>query len=372
MAPERDDRLKDFVETAAIGLHWVGADGTILWANPRDYEPLGYTEAEYIGHNITEFHVDALVIEDILKRLGAGERIHDYQARLRCKDGSIRTVAITSSVLFDGEQFVHTRCFTRDITEQKEAEEKLALTIQKLTAEVARRERVEDELRRANVMKDEFLAVASHELRTPLQTLKLATESVLANSDASFDDRTRRRLSTMDRQANRLVHLVNTLLDVSQLTAGMVVLERTAVDLAALVRTVIDRVISEVPDVDIKLRVAEGALIGQWDSERLEQAISNLVGNAVKYGAGKPIEVHVMRVDDRARLEVRDLGIGIAVADQARIFQRFERAVPATHYTGFGVGLWIVRQFAEAHGGTVGVVSELGSGATFILELPLT
>lgn len=112
--PSAEDLL-DFVYTAEIGLHWVTADGTIQWANPADYEPLGYSAEEYIGHNITEFHADAAVIDDMLRRLASGERLRDREARLRCKDGSTRKVLITSSVKFDeAKNFLHSRCFTID------------------------------------------------------------------------------------------------------------------------------------------------------------------------------------------------------------------------------------------------------------------
>lgn len=117
--------LRDFVETASIGLHCVGPDGTILWANQAELDLLGYTRTEYFGHHISEFHADAAVIEDILTRLSAREKLHDYEARLRASDGSIRYVLINSSVLFENGQFLHTRCFTRDITERKLTEEAL-------------------------------------------------------------------------------------------------------------------------------------------------------------------------------------------------------------------------------------------------------
>ena len=114
--------LLDFVDTAAIGLHWVASDGTILWANPADYEPLGYSEEEYIGRNIVDFHADADTISDILRRLSAGERLQNYTARLRCKDGSTREVMITSSVRFDETgAFLHTRCFTVDMSRVRRA-----------------------------------------------------------------------------------------------------------------------------------------------------------------------------------------------------------------------------------------------------------
>jgi PAS domain S-box-containing protein len=122
---QRERELSDFIENAAVGLHWVGADGTILWANECELHLLGYTREEYIGHNITEFHADGEVINDILRRLKNKETLNDYEARLRSKDGSIRHVLINSNVMWDADKFVHTRCFTRDITERKQVEEEL-------------------------------------------------------------------------------------------------------------------------------------------------------------------------------------------------------------------------------------------------------
>jgi PAS domain S-box-containing protein len=115
--------LKDFVENAPIGLHWVGADGTILWANQAELDLLGYRREEYIGRNITDFYADRTLIEGILERLSRGEVLRDVEARLKAKDGSIRDVMISSNVLFEGGRFIHTRCFTRDITEKKKARE---------------------------------------------------------------------------------------------------------------------------------------------------------------------------------------------------------------------------------------------------------
>jgi PAS domain S-box-containing protein len=122
---QREEELTDFFENAAVGLHWVGPDGTILRVNQAELDLLGYTREEYLGHNIVEFHVDEGAITDILQRLTANETLDNYEARLRCKDGSIRHVLISSNVRRDNGKFVHTRCFTRDITERKRFEDDL-------------------------------------------------------------------------------------------------------------------------------------------------------------------------------------------------------------------------------------------------------
>jgi PAS domain S-box-containing protein len=117
------DDIVDFFENGVLGLHLVNADGIIVRANQAELDLLGYSRDEYIGHHISEFHVDAAVIEDILQRLAGNETIRNYEARLRAKDGSIKHVLISSNVRWHEGRFLHTRCFTRDITDRKKAEE---------------------------------------------------------------------------------------------------------------------------------------------------------------------------------------------------------------------------------------------------------
>ena len=111
--------LTDFFENAAIGLHWVSSDGTVIRVNQAELDMLGYSREEYVGHNIADFHVDQDAIKDILSRLQAGEVLSDYYARLRCRDGSVRHVRVNSSVFREQGRFVHSRCFTRDITDRR-------------------------------------------------------------------------------------------------------------------------------------------------------------------------------------------------------------------------------------------------------------
>src|SRR6266850_2536143 len=121
--PQLGKELSDFIEKAAVALHWVAEDGTILWANDAELRFLGYSREEYVGQNITKFHVDGPVVVDMLERLKRNEELHDYESRLRSKDGTIRHVSISSSVYREDGRFVHTRCVTLDITEQKKVSE---------------------------------------------------------------------------------------------------------------------------------------------------------------------------------------------------------------------------------------------------------
>jgi PAS domain S-box-containing protein len=163
--------LRDFVENAPEGLRRVGPDGLILWANRTELDMLGYKREEYIGHHIAEFHADAPVIEDFLARLASGETLLEREARMVCKDGSIRHVLVNSNALFEGGKFIHTRCFTRDVTDRKRDEEKLVSDYERESAARAVAEA-------ASRSKDEFIAVVLRVLRSPLNVI-LGSDSML-------------------------------------------------------------------------------------------------------------------------------------------------------------------------------------------------
>lgn len=122
-----ESELTDFFETASIGLHWVGPDGTVLRVNQAELDMLGYAREEYVGHHIAEFHFELSAIEDILGRLLAGEVLHNYEARMRCKDGRVKHVSINSSAYREDGKFIHSRCFTRDVTDRKRTVSRLGL-----------------------------------------------------------------------------------------------------------------------------------------------------------------------------------------------------------------------------------------------------
>jgi signal transduction histidine kinase len=185
-------------------------------------------------------------------------------------------------------------------------------------------------------------------------------------------DKLKRNSETAMRQTKRLMSLVEQLLDVSHLTMGRLGLLPEPVDLVGVVGDVVDRFQPIARDAGCELLVTgPEQLVGHWDRARIDQIVSNLLSNAVKYGRGQPVEVTVDSSEGVATLVVRDRGVGIAESDHARIFERFERAVGAHNYGGFGLGLWIARQLVQAHGGTISVESALDQGASFTLTLPL-
>jgi signal transduction histidine kinase len=227
----------------------------------------------------------------------------------------------------------------------------------------------------AITLRDNFLNVASHELRTPLTSMRLHIDAFARTmTDRAEDESTRgflARVTTLQRQMGRLERLVDELLDASRIASGHLELRPEEVDLAALVQEVCGRAPEELGSGTTSIAVRAGRPVtGLWDRLHLEEVFTNLLGNAIKYGGGKPIEVCVEASGQTARLMVVDQGIGIAPADQGRIFQQFERAASERHYSGFGLGLWIARQIVEAMGGTISVISEVGKGSTFMVELP--
>ncbi|RKH65677.1 GAF domain-containing protein [Corallococcus aberystwythensis] len=234
------------------------------------------------------------------------------------------------------------------------------------------------EAREAVRQRDEFLGIASHELKTPLTPLSLKVQLlqkqvvVLAREGKEVPtERVAEALDVVQRQVRRLSGLVDNLLDVSRITAGRLRLEMEELDLASVAAEILYRFSAAAAQAGTELGLeAPVPVVGRWDRLRLEQVVTNLVSNALKYGAGQPVVVGVEAHGSLARLTVRDHGIGIAPDDLARIFERFERAVSDRHYGGLGLGLYITRQIVEAFGGKVSAVSTPGEGATFILELP--
>jgi signal transduction histidine kinase len=218
----------------------------------------------------------------------------------------------------------------------------------------------------------ELIGVASHDLGTPLQALQLMLGK-LRRTPPTDADKLREGLTAAVRYTQRLGRLLHNLLDLSRLGSGRMELELGEVDLAELAHEAVARHAEQAAEAGSRLVLdVQLEVVGWWDRLRLERVLTNLLSNAFKYGKGRPIEVRVERTDGHGRLRVRDHGPGIPREQQRYIFERFKKApTEGEKKEGFGLGLYIVRQLVEAHGGTVRVDSEVGEGATFTVELPL-
>jgi PAS domain S-box-containing protein len=494
---EREEEFADFFENAVEGLHQLGPDGIILWANKAETALLGYARYEYIGHHISEFHADEEVIKDILTRLAAGETLQDYEARLRCKDGTIKHVLIHANVLRRDGKFVHGRCFTRDITDRKQAEEALrakkdeldatvrqlnailqqmpsavvvveaasgklvlsndknaaifrrptvplgdslvglrddgreiephewplsrsittgevvtgeeaqiirgdgthgwirinsspiraedgatvggVVTYEDVTKEVLAKRKLESilqELENASLLKDDFLATISHELRTPLNAI-LGWIRML-RSDTLPPEKRDRALEIIERNANAQTVLIEDLLDISRIISGKLRLDVGAVDLPGVVENAIDTVRPAADAKNVTLHQTidprAGPILG--DADRLQQVVWNLLTNAVKFTpANGAVRIAVRKRDSLIEIIVADNGQGIESDFLPKVFERFRQAdaAPTRKHGGLGLGLAIMRQLVELHGGTVKVESDgLGKGATFTVCLPIS
>jgi PAS domain S-box-containing protein len=351
---QRERELADFFENATEGIHKVGPDGSILWANRAEYGLLGYAADEYIGRPITEFHADPEVAIDILNRLKQGESLVNFGARMRCKNGTIKHVLISSNACLENGQFAYTRCFTRDVTPQWQAEQSLL---------------------EANRRKDEFLATLSHELRNPLAPIRNALELIESEHDES---RTRSAAACIiDRQVTHLTRLVDDLLDVSRITRDKIELRKEDVDLATVIRTAVEtsRPAIDTARHDLQITLPGHPVQLRADAARLSQVFANLLNNSAKFTpVGGKIAIEVRRDGRDVIVSVRDNGIGISADALAYVFDMFRQADQSLEKTqgGLGIGLTLVRRLVELHGGSVNAQSEGdGKGSEFTVRLPL-
>lgn len=247
-----------------------------------------------------------------------------------------------------------------------------------MVEDVTERKMIEEELKVALRIRDEFLMVASHELKTPLTTLQVLLHSTQKTAEKEMPKECSEviipRLLKAEKQTERLGQLIKNLLDVSQMSSKRLKVEiKIGVDISKLVTDVVNKVDEDFERENISLKTnIEQNVVGEFDPLRIEQVLTNLLSNAKKYGNKNPIELIFKRCGKKARIEIKDQGIGIPKEKQYLIFERFERAVDEHSYKGLGLGLWIVKQLVETHHGKVWVESKVSEGSTFLVELPLT
>ena len=233
------------------------------------------------------------------------------------------------------------------------------------------------ELEHAVRMRDDFMSIVSHEVRTPLNGLILETQlrkmHLARDNAAAFTlDKMKAMVERDERQIQSLIRLIEDMLDVSRIRTGKLSIRPSRFDLSVAVGNLLESFAAQVSAAQSSVNYRAGQpVIGQWDEFRIEQVVSNLLTNALRYGAKKPIDVSVYVQGDQAVIEVTDQGIGISEENQQRIFQQFERVAGSHVVTGLGLGLFISEQIVAAHNGQITVRSTLGEGAMFRVCLPL-
>jgi PAS domain S-box-containing protein len=352
------ENLRDYA------IFFVDLNGDVGTWNSGAERMIGYRPDQIVGRNFSILYPPEEVKEGRPRRdleIAVRDWRVEYEGWRVRKDGSRFQAEVAMWVLYnDSGMTVGFVISIKDVTERNRAQEERTLRV---AAESALRER------------DDFLSMASHELRSPLAALKLYLQTIgdelksgsLERAIAKLPE----RLERIRKQADRVEALINRIMTVSVVAAGQIRLVPQNVDLSALTSAVIADMTDAAHQANCEVSLqTPGPVHGVWSPEHIEEVVRNLLQNALKFGRDKPVQVEIRADETYAWLTIKDHGIGIAQADQERIFERFQRAVNPLNYGGFGLGLWISAQLVKASGGKISVRSKPGQGATFTFSLP--
>ena len=357
--------FRSIFELSPVGIANIAPNGDFIRANRSLKNLLGYTEAELKNLKFTD------VIHPDDKNMEADKDYAEVQKRFISKTGKMIWVQVyISAVRNEINELLHYIVIIDDVTEQKIAEE----TREKI---LKQEQEARHEAQKAVAIREEFLSIASHELKTPLTALTLQIQLInrLVKQER-FKDLSHEKRSLLTRLSEqnlqRFSKLIDDLLDVTRISRGHLIIKKEEINLTELIKEVIDRfqmeLLSSGSDIEFKY---DNDVIGFWERLRIDQVVTNLLSNAIKFGEGKKIIIDLHVSHDTAKLSVQDFGIGISKENQIRIFEQFERAVSSKSFGGLGLGLYIVKQIVEGHGGSITVESEPGKGSKFVVELPL-
>jgi len=354
---ERFRALVSSVKDYAIFM--LDPSGNVETWNAGAERAKGYRADEIIGQHMSRFYTP----EDLSRGLPATllaqavreGRVESEGWRVR-KDGTRFWADVVITALVDDRgRLTGFAKVTRDLTERLRAQE-----------EQLRLAHAEEAVR----LRDEFLSIAAHELRTPLSAVQLQLQALLERPDG-IDPRVRAKIERACRSGERLVTLVDTLMDVSRITSGSLTLSPSQFDLTAAVQEVVERFREHALRAGSVVSArSDGVLEGRWDRLRIEQVVTNLLVNALKYAAGTPVDIVLSGNEKEVTLTVSDGGPGIPESEWDRIFLRFERATSRRNFGGLGLGLYVARQIVEAHGGDIRLTRPRPKGAHFVIRLP--
>ncbi|MFL5814211.1 MAG: ATP-binding protein, partial [Bdellovibrionia bacterium] len=359
------ERLQRLFMEAPVGICvFDGPEHTFTLANPTFYAVLFGENRDFIGKTVREA-VPEVAGQGFFELLDgvyqSGESVIGTETPIHLKQADGTEKQFFVNFIYQAKRNAEGRI------------DGILAVVYDVTELVVARHRTEQALQ----SRDEFLSIASHELKTPLTSLHL--EAQIARRRLAKDESKAvempwigKLVNQTDKSILRLTRLVDDMLDVSRIATGKLSLQMETFDLCELAQEIADRMQAQVQaaGTTLTLMCCE-PVSGNWDRFRIEQVITNLLTNAIRYGHGSPIELSVSRNRDQAVLSVRDHGPGILPENMERIFQRFERGAAGSGISGLGLGLFICREIIERHGGHIFVESEQGKGATFKVLLPL-
>jgi PAS domain S-box-containing protein len=370
-------RLVEDIGDKFVIFSYRGDDGVLTYASGGLGTVFGLTHAETIGfcwEQVVAWHPDdiAFVHQYLVDVVAGVDRQHQFEMRFVHPNGEPRTLQVNQHPVWDDQgHLVAIEGIVENITERKQAEVQLQET--------------NEDLRRATRLKDEFLAAMSHELRTPLTAILGMAEGLLEEVFGPVSPQQIKALETLDRSGSHLLELINDILDVSKLESGQMTLDLTIpIDIMALCTSSLAFVQPQAQAKAIHLSTQFPDLLPRItvDERRLRQVLINLLSNAVKFTPEGGAVTLAVEVQDAAKpedptylcLSVQDTGIGIAEADQARVFDPFIQLDSALNrrYEGTGLGLGLVKRFVDLHGGHITLTSTLGEGSCFTVYLPYT
>jgi len=373
-----EERFRELFENAndVIFLHDFG--GKILAVNRAAEYITGYARAEVMGRNFDQLVAPEArhpMHDSIRAHLGGSPTQH-YELPIVSKYGNRRFLEVSTRILYRRGQPVAVQGIGRDITDRKQAQQRLEESAKELQQKNEELSTALKMARDATQLKEQFLANTSHELRTPMNGI-MGMATLLLDTDLDYDQR--EYAMAVNQCANDLLTIINDILDVSQIESGRIALDVLVYDIAESLRNVMKllRLRATAKNLSFTYEIGVGVpdrLLG--DSVRVRQVFTNLIANAIKFTPAGSVHVRLtcLAHEDRLRCEVVDTGIGVPEMARERIFEAFVQADGTTRrrFGGTGLGLTISRQLVELMGGKIGALSnDPGPGTTFWFELPM-
>jgi PAS domain S-box-containing protein len=360
---ESEERLRTIMDNSPAIIFMKDVDGRYTFVNHR-FEQLFHVQREHaVGKSDADIFpkeiAEALRAND-LEVLQTGAPLE--REEVVPQDDGQHTYISIKFPLYSSQGIPNVVCgISTDITARKQAEEQRTV----LLAEVER----------ALAVRNQFLSIASHELKTPVTLLRGYSQILNRQAEKKNDTAALRPLQVIDRQIERMTRLIDDLLDVSRIESGAIEFQMAPFDLVEALREVIGEVGVYAPEFKLRVQDGVGELWLSGDRQRIQQVMTNLMTNAIKYASDRrEADVRVERDGDQAVVSVTDYGIGIPQEQQSQVFERYFRGANASanNYGGLGMGLYISRYIIRRHRGSISVESEQGKGSTFTFTLPLT